>query len=75
MSGMKRTLRLIAGIFLLLLGCLGLFLPVLQGILFIILGLILLAPESKLIQKGLEKLKERYPDIFLKVKNLRENRK
>jgi hypothetical protein len=52
-----------------------LFLPVLQGILFIILGLILLAPESKLIQKGLEKLKERYPDIFLKVKNLTENRK
>jgi uncharacterized membrane protein YbaN (DUF454 family) len=72
---MKRTLRLIAGIFLLLLGCIGLFLPVLQGVLFIILGLILLAPESQLIQKALKKIEERYPDIFLKVRNLRENRK
>jgi uncharacterized membrane protein YbaN (DUF454 family) len=72
---MKRTLRLIAGIFLLLFGCIGLFLPVLQGILFIILGLILLAPESQLIQKGLKKLKERYPDLYLRVRNLTENRK
>jgi uncharacterized membrane protein YbaN (DUF454 family) len=72
---MKRTLRLIAGIFLLLVGCIGLFLPVLQGILFIILGLIILAPESQLIQKGLKKLKERYPDIFLRVRNLTEDRK
>jgi uncharacterized membrane protein YbaN (DUF454 family) len=72
---MKRTLRLIAGVFLLLLGCIGLFLPVLQGILFIILGLILLAPESQWIQKGLKKLKERYPDIFLRVRNLTDNKK
>ncbi len=72
---MKRTLRLIAGISLLVVGCLGLFLPVLQGILFLILGFILLAPESRLIQKGLEKLKERYPDVFLRMKKLTEDRK
>ena len=66
---------MIAGISLLVVGCLGLFLPVLQGILFLILGLILLAPESRLIQKGLEKLKERYPDVFLRVKKLTEDKK
>jgi uncharacterized membrane protein YbaN (DUF454 family) len=72
---MKRIVRLIAGFLLLVLGFIGLFLPVLQGILFIILGLLLLAPESEIIRSGLEKLKKRYPDIFLKVRNLTKDRK
>lgn len=72
---MKRIVRLIGGFLLLVLGFIGLFLPVLQGILFIILGLLLLAPESEIIRSGLEKLKKRYPDIFLKVRNLTKDRK
>jgi len=64
---MKRIIRYISGITLLVLGVIGLFLPVLQGILMIIVGLLILAPESKLIQKMLGKLREKYPELYEKA--------
>jgi uncharacterized protein YqgC (DUF456 family) len=48
----------------LILGVLGLFLPVLQGILFIIMGLLILAPESRRIRKLLVILRKKYPAVF-----------
>jgi uncharacterized membrane protein YbaN (DUF454 family) len=67
--------RIITGYFFVILGFIGLFLPVLQGVFFIILGLFILAPESKFIRKGLEKFREKYPGIFLKVSNFRQEGK
>ena len=49
------------GIVFLVLGILGLFLPVLQGVLFIVIGLALLFPDNKYIQKVLQRAKDRYP--------------
>ena len=43
------------------LGILGLFLPILQGILFIIIGLSILSSRSELIKRFLKHLEERYP--------------
>ena len=64
---MKRIIRYVSGITLLVLGVIGLFVPILQGILMIIAGLLILAPESKLIQKMIEKLRKKYPDLYEKA--------
>ena len=45
MPQMARLVRIVSGFALLGVGLVGLFLPVLQGILFIVAGLFLLAPE------------------------------
>ncbi len=69
---MTRILRYIFGILFLTLGVVGLFLPILQGILFLIVGLIILAPESRLIQGWLHRLEARHPRIFQKAHDLKE---
>jgi uncharacterized membrane protein YbaN (DUF454 family) len=61
---MKHILRSILGITFLVLGVIGLFLPVLQGILFLVVGLLILAPESRRIRALLKTLRLRYPDAF-----------
>lgn len=56
-----------------MLGIVGLFLPVLQGILFLFIGAIILAPDVPFFHKIIEKLENRYPDIFDKAKRLLNN--
>lgn len=58
---MKRFLILALGWIFVFLGVLGLFLPVLQGILFLLIGFILLSRESRWARRQLDKLKTRYP--------------
>jgi len=58
---LKRYLVLILGWAFVFLGILGLFLPILQGILFLLIGFILLSRESEWARRQLEKLKTRYP--------------
>ena len=50
-------LRLIVGIILLLMGLIGGLLPVIQGWMFAIPGLLLLAPESRIIRKIVVKMR------------------
>ena len=69
---LKRIFRYTFGIFFLILGVLGLFLPILQGILFIFVGLLILAPESKRIQRLLDKLRKRYPKVFEAAERAKE---
>jgi len=54
------------------LGVLGLFLPFLQGILFILIGLAILSSRSKLIKRFLKHLEERYPDHHERLEKWRE---
>jgi len=56
-----RVARLAVGGLLVVLGILGLFLPFLQGILFIFIGLSLLAPENRHARRLLRWLRERFP--------------
>ena len=58
---LKRYVILSLGWFFVFLGILGLFLPILQGILFLLIGFILLSRESEWAKRQLEKLKSRYP--------------
>ncbi len=60
---LKRFLLLLAGWFFLLLGIVGLFLPVLQGILFIVIGLTLLSSEYVWSRKLLAALHAKFPKI------------
>jgi uncharacterized membrane protein YbaN (DUF454 family) len=61
MGAIKKLGLLIIGWFFIVLGILGLFLPILQGILFILIGLAILSSRSELIRRFLKHLEERYP--------------
>ncbi|MFT5485730.1 MAG: uncharacterized membrane protein YbaN (DUF454 family) [Paracoccaceae bacterium] len=58
---LKRYAVLALGWIFIILGILGLFLPILQGILFLTIGLILLSRESEWAAARLDWLKARYP--------------
>lgn len=52
-----RLIRLISGILLLIIGIIGGLLPILQGWMFVIPALVLLAPESRLVRKIVVKMR------------------
>ena len=59
----KRILLVITGWAFILLGILGLFLPFLQGVLFLLVGLIILSSEYVWAHRLLARLRERFPRI------------
>ena len=66
----RRRLYLVAGWFFVVLGVLGLFLPILQGILFLMIGLVLLAraqPRFRLLKIRLKRRYPRYAVLFEKA--------
>jgi uncharacterized membrane protein YbaN (DUF454 family) len=60
--GLKRVLILVAGWAFILLGIVGLFLPILQGVLFLLIGLLLLSSEYVWAHHLLGKLRARFPE-------------
>jgi len=62
-------LRIGAGVFFFLLGLAGLVLPILQGVLFLIISAILLAPYSLWVQKQLARFEAKFPWIAEKAKS------
>lgn len=60
---LKRIAVIITGWLFLLLGIAGLFLPILQGVLFIFIGLIILSTEYVWAHRLLSKLKARFPKL------------
>lgn len=60
---------------LLLLGIVGLALPFLQGILFILVALTLLAPEVPLLRRLVSTLRRRYPAVFEKAAEMKADLK
>jgi len=67
--------RHVVGWPLLLLGIVGLALPFLQGILFIVVALTLLAPEVPLFRNAIDALKKRFPAVFEKAAEMRASLK
>jgi uncharacterized protein len=57
----KNSAMLVIGWFFVGLGILGLFLPFLQGILFIMIGLAILSTRSEFVKRLLKRLEDRYP--------------
>lgn len=62
-KAIKRALVLVVGWGFILLGIAGLFLPVLQGILFLLIGLFILSSEYVWAHNLLHKLKNKFPKI------------
>lgn len=63
----KRKLYLVAGTFFVMLGVLGLFLPILQGVLFLLVGLVLLSKGSSRVRALKQRFKRRYPEWGAKL--------
>ena len=62
-SPFRRFLILASGWFFIVLGILGLFLPILQGILFLAIGAYLLSLESPMARRFIERMRRRYPRL------------
>jgi uncharacterized membrane protein YbaN (DUF454 family) len=62
-SKVKRWAMLATGWFFVALGVAGLFLPILQGILFILVGLLILSSEYVWAHRLLQRMKERFPGM------------
>jgi uncharacterized membrane protein YbaN (DUF454 family) len=69
---LKRIAVLTIGWAFILLGIVGLFLPILQGILFILIGLLILSTEYVWAHNLLEKLKQRFPKIAAQMDRAKE---
>lgn len=63
----KRIAVLVLGWTFIVLGIAGLFLPILQGILFLLIGLIILSTEYLWAHKLLQKIKARFPKIAMQA--------
>lgn len=68
-SQLWRMGRIVSGFFLLVLGVIGLFLPVLQGIAMIVAGLLILAPEFPWAQRLLNWLRQKFSSVRRVVAN------
>ena len=69
---MPRIRWLITGIVFLILGVIGLFLPILQGILFIVIGLMCLSKSSATVRLKKIQFKKRFPRLGAKLFFLEE---
>jgi uncharacterized protein len=69
---MKRIVTITIGWTFLILGVIGCFLPILQGILFMGVGLLILSEHNPLIQRYLQRVARRYPEQYHKVLAFRE---
>ena len=68
----KRAAVLVLGWAFVLLGIVGLFLPILQGVLFILIGLFILSSEYIWAHHLLHKIRERFPRAAAHLDRARE---
>lgn len=66
----KDILRIALGLVTLVVGLVGLVLPVLQGFLLLLASVALLAPYSRTLQRVLDRAERRYPQAFERVRDL-----
>ena len=74
-ASIKRILVLVAGWIFILLGMAGLFLPFLQGILCLLIGLYLLSHEYAWAGRLLSRIRERYPSMAQKLDGIKAKAK
>ena len=72
MEKLKTIGILVIGWFFVGLGILGLFLPILQGILFIMIGLAILSSRSEMVKRWLKHLEEHHPHYHKRMEKWRE---
>jgi uncharacterized membrane protein YbaN (DUF454 family) len=65
-----RGVKITLGLILLPLGVVGLFLPVLQGVLFLLIGVALLSSEVPFVARIRDRIRNRYPGPWDKAEEL-----
>ena len=70
--GVKKALALVTGWAFIVLGIIGLFLPIMQGVLFLMIGLTILSSEYVWAHHLLTRIRERFPRIALFSDRARE---
>ena len=68
----RRILRMILGVLSLLIGVAGLFLPILQGWLFLGIGALLLSPDVPPLRRLTRYVERRFPKVGKKMRRMRE---
>jgi uncharacterized membrane protein YbaN (DUF454 family) len=68
---LKKIVSTVGGISLILLGIVGLFLPILQGILLIVAGISLLSISNERVRNWIGKVKKRYAGRGLRFKGMK----
>lgn len=68
-----RFFKIVLGVIFLILGVVGLFLPVLQGVLFLLLALAILSTESRRVRRLRDGLRQRYPGPWEKAEAWKES--
>ena len=68
----KRIALIVLGWLFIALGIVGLFLPVLQGVLFLLVGLVILSAEYHWARKLLGKVRTRFPKLDAMIKAAHE---
>ena len=68
----RRILRIVLGSLSLLVGVAGIFLPILQGWLFLGIGALLLSPEVPPLRRLVKYVERRYPKIGRRIRWWRE---
>ena len=71
-AAVKRAAVLVVGWAFLIVGIAGLFLPILQGVLFILIGLFILSSEYIWAHHLLEKLRQRFPRVARPLDHAKE---
>jgi len=66
------VIRIITGILFLILGVLGLFLPILQGLLFLVIGFLLLSVDIPVFRRVSVWMQKKFPKLKRPVKRARE---
>lgn len=64
--------RIALGVVMFILGVLGLVFPILQGLLFLLISAILLAPYSRRIRRLLDYGEQRFPGIVARAKQIKQ---
>ncbi|HEY7698805.1 MAG TPA: PGPGW domain-containing protein [Vicinamibacteria bacterium] len=67
-----RGVKITLGLILLPLGVVGLFLPVLQGVLFLLIGMALLSSEVPFVARFRDRIRNRYPVPWDKAEEIGE---
>ncbi len=67
-----RAIKLLLGFTMLVLGIVGLFVPVLQGVLFLIVALTLLGSEIRFVRRIQLQLSRRYPGPWREARKMRK---
>jgi len=69
---LRRWTRRVFGVLFLIAGVAGLFLPILQGILFLLIGTLLLAGDSIWVRRRIASLNRRYPKSYAQFRKWRK---